>query len=536
MAGKPKPGFYIVLTMLVLGLATFSWYRWDKSRRKAQPVPSASDATDRQHPAAGGAEPKAGLPARRMVVGVNDFGGAYPAIVANDGALPGPRSIFSKLGLDVEIKLIKGSKERLQAFDEGKVHIMLLTLDYLAGLMPEYRAKGIELRAFMMADWSRGNCGIVATSAYKSIESLKRARIATTKHTPTHYLLLSMLSRSNLTPAEIETVKSNFVFATKTPLAADIFQRGEADAAGLWEPYLSQAVASGRGHVLVSTESATNLIADVLFARLDFLNAHEQELPLLIKGWLQGVQLVEQEPQRAIDVISRAFKQDHKETANVLGKIKPATFADNREFLGLDKVDAQSLVLFAEASRFWQREGWVKEPADPASFRWLKALAALANEYRTEKVVERFEFAPQRASAPQVDPLMTKSLSIYFASGADRIDSNAKKLIDTFAETLLVFQNTYVRIEGNTDSTGKRQQNIELSKRRAMAVVDYLAQRHRLSPSRFLAVGQGPDNPIGDNRTTAGREVNRRTDFKIITNRGTATGQGRGSTGTGRRQ
>jgi ABC-type nitrate/sulfonate/bicarbonate transport system substrate-binding protein len=61
----------------------------------------------------------------------------------------------------------------------------------------------------------------------------------TTKNTPPHYLLLSMLARSNLTPGEIETVKSNLIFATKTPLAGAMFQRGEADAVAIWEPYLS---------------------------------------------------------------------------------------------------------------------------------------------------------------------------------------------------------------------------------------------------------------------------------------------------------
>ena len=71
---------------------------------------------------------------RRIVVGVNDFGGAYPALVANDGATPGPGSLFAKQGLDVEIKLVRGSKERLEQFDAGQIDIMLLTLDYVANL------------------------------------------------------------------------------------------------------------------------------------------------------------------------------------------------------------------------------------------------------------------------------------------------------------------------------------------------------------------------------------------------------------------
>src|SRR6185369_12012200 len=144
---------------------------------------------------------------KRIIVGVNDFGGAYPGVVANDGATPGPRSKFTAAGLDVEIKLIRGSKERLEAFDNGEVDIMLLTLDYFANLVPVYKDKGIDLKAFLMADWSRGNLGIVAKPSIKSIEGLKDAKIATTRNTPTHYFLINLLKRSNLTAQEIDKIK-----------------------------------------------------------------------------------------------------------------------------------------------------------------------------------------------------------------------------------------------------------------------------------------------------------------------------------------
>src|SRR5205807_1198159 len=125
--------------------------------------------------------------------------GAYPGVVANDGAIAGAKSRFAAAGLDVEIKLIRGSKERLAAFDSGEVDVMLLTLDYLANLVPVYREKNVELKSFLMADWSRGNLGIVATPKIKSIEGLKDAKVATTRNTPTHYFIINLLKRSNLT-------------------------------------------------------------------------------------------------------------------------------------------------------------------------------------------------------------------------------------------------------------------------------------------------------------------------------------------------
>ena len=59
-----------------------------------------------------------------IVIGVNDFGGAYPLLLAKDGALPEPRSLFMKSRLNVEVRWVPGSKERIRDFDRGEIHGM----------------------------------------------------------------------------------------------------------------------------------------------------------------------------------------------------------------------------------------------------------------------------------------------------------------------------------------------------------------------------------------------------------------------------
>lgn len=485
----------------------------DDGKSDDKPDPKAGGKTG-DTPAAGGS--KAARDPRRIVIGVNDFGGAYPGLVANDGALPGPNSRFTAAGLDVEIKLIKGSKERLEAFDKGEVDVMLLTLDYFANLVPQYREKGVELKAFLMADWSRGNLGIVSKPEIKSIEGLKNAKVATTRNTPTHYLLLSLLKKSNLTAAEVEGVKSHIVYATKTPQAGEMYKRGEVDAVAIWEPHLSQAMAGGKGRLLVSTATATNLVADVLYAREDWIRAHEEDLTKLARAWFEGVAALEKDPDAGVKTIAKAFSQTEEETRGVLGKIKPATFADNRAFLGLDREQCAYASLFDEASRFWQKEGVIKTIAPAAPTRWLKALEAVQKEHAEEKIVENFKFA--QGPKADVDPLLTKSVSIYFASGDATLGPNARQIVDGFAEVLGQFGNAYVRVEGNTDNQGARAKNVALSKKRAQALIDYVVAQYNLDRARFVAVGNGPDKPVGDNKTNEGREMNRRTDFAIIPN------------------
>lgn len=453
---------------------------------------------------------------KRIVVGVNDFGGGYPLLLANDGAKPGPASLFAKAGLDVEIRLIRGSKERLKAFDDKEVDVMLLTLDYLANLAPLYKQKGVELRSFLFVDWSRGNIGIAAKPQFRSIEDLKTARVATTRNTPTHYLLLSLLEKSNLKPAEVDTVKGSLVFATKTPEAGALFQRGEVDAVAIWEPHLSEAIADGKGTTLVTTETATNLIGDVLFARKEWLDQNEAQVTAFVQAFFSAVDSLNKDPARTVELAAAAFQQKPELIAATLKKTKPALFADNRAFFGLETEDCAYDQLFIEASGFWLREGLIKEAAVPAQTKWLKALGTLAPQYKDQKVAESFRFVglPQK----QGPSLLTKSVSIYFGSGLYSVDPNARKVLDGFAQTLGVFQNAYVQVEGNTDNVGAQPSNVALSKQRAEAVVSYLVERHRLDRSRFVAVGNGPDRPVADNRTTEGRELNRRTDFKIIKN------------------
>ncbi|KAA5533533.1 OmpA family protein [Taibaiella lutea] len=72
-----------------------------------------------------------------------------------------------------------------------------------------------------------------------------------------------------------------------------------------------------------------------------------------------------------------------------------------------------------------------------------------------------------------------------------------------------------VKILSYTDSKGTDAYNKNLSQQRAQSVVDYLV-RNGVERSRLSAEGMGETNPIGDNKTDEGRQQNRRTTFRIM--------------------
>jgi outer membrane protein OmpA-like peptidoglycan-associated protein len=98
----------------------------------------------------------------------------------------------------------------------------------------------------------------------------------------------------------------------------------------------------------------------------------------------------------------------------------------------------------------------------------------------------------------------------------DRIELTAKGKA-TLGELAMVVRACpamNIEIQGHTDKTGKRQNNIRLSRKRAEAVKQYLVELG-LSPGTLTAVGFGPDHPVASNRTQAGRAQNRRIDFRV---------------------
>lgn len=103
---------------------------------------------------------------------------------------------------------------------------------------------------------------------------------------------------------------------------------------------------------------------------------------------------------------------------------------------------------------------------------------------------------------------------VNFEFDEDRLTVNARTLLDDVVAALAAAPEITGEIAGHTDSLGSDAYNQRLSERRAKAVLDYLADqgtdRNRLSPR-----GYGEAEPIADNDTEAGRELNRRVELRV---------------------
>ncbi len=110
---------------------------------------------------------------------------------------------------------------------------------------------------------------------------------------------------------------------------------------------------------------------------------------------------------------------------------------------------------------------------------------------------------------------VTKVGKITFDPGASSITNDTTPVVDEIADILRRCPDLQVEIAGYTDSQGREEMNQQLSQERATAVLSALRQR-RVPVGSFEAIGYGEADPIADNGTEAGREANRRIEFKLV--------------------
>ena len=106
---------------------------------------------------------------------------------------------------------------------------------------------------------------------------------------------------------------------------------------------------------------------------------------------------------------------------------------------------------------------------------------------------------------------------VEFETGSDKIQgATSFSVLDAVAGALKANPQIFlVECSGHTDNAGNADFNKELSQKRANAVKKYLESKG-IAPSRLQATGYGQEKPIAENKTNAGKQKNRRVEFKIL--------------------
>ena len=200
-----------------------------------------------------------------------------------------------------------------------------------------------------------------------------------------------------------------------------LFGKGQVDVACLWEPDVTLALASRPGaHRLFSTADATELVADTLVARREFLDLYPELAVKLARVWFAGVKKAESDrpaAARLVATVCSRFRDElgYEATLKAFDWVKWTTLGDNVRMFGLDGQPAGVRPRLQPGRRHL---GELPAGRDQGS---LRAGVAARRSHRAPRLGGRGQARGRparrrtsRRSPPRGKPLFTKPVTVAF--------------------------------------------------------------------------------------------------------------------------
>ena len=189
---------------------------------------------------------------------------------------------------------------------------------------------------------------------------------------------------------------------------------------------------------------------------------------------------------------------------NILGSVD--ALQKDRQFM-FDKVKTLKSEIETKNSQIADLEGKTREQ------QIVKERLAAEKRFNQLFIEVQNLFNPDEAEVyKKGNTLIIRMRAIQFPVGKSVIMPDNYPLLSKIQQSIRIFGEPDVTIEGHTDSTGSNEINEHLSQQRAESVRQYLLANKTLSNDRIVAVGYGSSKPLASNATEEGRAVNRRID------------------------
>ncbi len=473
---------------------------------------------------------------------INVWPGWAPIIVANNGMEPNEGSVFyKKYGFFVKLSIVDDPVKARDLFASGHSHVLWGTLDMMALFAPELVRDSRTVPVIcQQIDWSNGGDGIVARGDIRSINDLrmkdgKRRKVVLAQNSPSHYLIMSLLIDAGIDPAQVD-----FKWAGDAPSAAKIFvQDASFDAFVGWSPDIYTVSDNVPGtRLIVSTQSANHLIADVWAVRNDFFRDHPDIVANLMRGIFEGVDMVRKDVPAAARLLSAAYSIPVEDCTNMIGKdggittgdAHLANYRENTNFF-LDLMNPSNFeVVWNRASTIYKTLGAISETVPPAKVKAASVLARMSEEYKTVVDLSQPTFRPGalfKTAEADSNEILSKAVIITFEPNRavlnPQYDATIPTVLEEIGKLAGTFGNAYLVIEGNTDASRKGVVPADLVRQlsydRADSVRRAIITKYKFDPNKFKVVGNGWDNPVPgmtDASNADNNKKNRRVEVKVF--------------------
>ncbi|MEP2775625.1 MAG: phosphate ABC transporter substrate-binding/OmpA family protein [Luteolibacter sp.] len=571
-ASKPKPLFFIVLAVVILGLLAYGFRSVlfpESSTDTPQEITldelsgaQGVEAADSNVPTTvkeytfkpseklppikqtSGYDP---LKARTVKFALNVWAGWAPIILQNGGGDPGKVwTTPSGEPFKVELVLIDNPVAMRDAYASGQVHIGWATLDMVPLFMDELKKDPrIMPRIFQQVDFSNGGDGIVIRkSAAKNpdkptISDLRGKKVVLAQNSPSEYFLLNALVNGGVQPAEVD-----FIYTEDAFQAAAAFGSDKSIAACVsWAPDIYNLSEINGNHLLVSTATANKLIADVWFARGDFAKDHPDICEGLVRGIFEGMAKMKEESGRkqAADLMSKLYSIPAADTLAMLGDAHSTNYAENRDFFMNQNNPANFERTWNTAYLLYRKMNRIGQAVSFDQVMDFSILQKLENEepYKSSRNEYQINFAPKTVQSINAEgsEILTKVVTLHFfpnswdlrktvtvrENGKDvekAYEENTDAVLEEIAQLASQYGAANVIVEGHTDASMKGQVSTqlvkELSANRAASVKTELLKKFpELNANQFSTVGLGWERAF-DPSDPNNHALNRRVEIKVI--------------------
>jgi OmpA-OmpF porin, OOP family len=302
-------------------------------------------------------------------------------------------------------------------------------------------------------------------------------------------------------------------------------------------------VAQGRGGLvsIASTRDYIYQMPNVIIGLRKWNRLHREGVVGMLRAITDGGQQVKQSAaarQRAAEVSAAVYREkdaaywskyfdvvterDKTGLTVELGGSSVNNLADNQHLFNLggaleDSIFAQTYRVFGDIVVHYYPALVPNYPrvASVVDRSYLEAVAAVAPAAAPAELPTYSAIDP---SVEQQEVLGKRSWRINFQPGSARFSSDAAVVLDELYGQTVVTR-TIVEVAGHTDADGDAEANRELSRRRALAVRDYLIARSPVAftEARFRVSGHGEDMPVAANDTVAHKAHNRRVEIVMRT-------------------
>lgn len=580
--GQPKGPFYIAVVVVILALLAFATHRAGCFR--AAPVPSGKvKVAPPIHPdGKPGAETTAtkveapdtsiGLTAKEFVFrkaaplpevkgtsaykamenntvrfALNVWAGWAPIILANNGfkagkAWKGPDGKEFR----VELVLIDNPVAMLSAYAAGEIHIGWGTLDmvplFVDGMVEKTgrpRDSRVMPRIYQQIDWSNGGDGIVVRESIKTVADLRDRKLVLAQNSPSQYFALNMLVAAGVQPSEVNLVYTDDAFQAAAAFHADKSLAGAVS----WAPDIYKLAEAKGNRMLVTSQTANKLIADVWFARADFARDNPGIMEGLVRGIFDAMEELKKPDQKTAcaKLMASGYNVPGEDAIKMFDDAHNTNWAENYQFFVNQNNPTNFERVWQQSYRLYRQIGTIQNPAVRFDqVMDLSIIQKLANEekYKSQRDEYQIQLTPKTVGEIRVElpEILTNTVVIrFFPNDWDLhkkitrktpegkeveqlYDPAVDSVLEGIAQLVGKFGAARVIIEGHTDGSMRGQVPVslvkELSMNRANAVKEALIAKYNLEPSRLQVDGVGWDRPA-DPREPFHHAKNRRVEVKV---------------------